>query len=160
MCYMENNISSYILLDSMQITFIVALSVIVGLLLIVLISIPIIRHYRKKNYRELSYLSIKDVVYNNDFYLINNFRFKIDDKKTVLIDHIIGGNKYFYVISDYYYGHGSLTGKIEDASLIYENKKGKKQYTDNPALENKSLLSKLSNVTGIEPSLMVGISLV
>lgn len=157
---MKNIFPSLVLLDSLQITFIVIVSVIAGLLLIVLISIPAIKYFRKKKYRELSYLKIKDVVLNNDYYLINNFRFKIDDKKTVLIDHIIGGEKYFYIISDYYYGRGSLTGRVEDQSLIFENSKGKKSYTDNPVLENKKLLSRLSNVTGIEPSLMVGLVLV
>lgn len=148
------------LLDSTQITFIFIVSIIGFLLLLTIIAIPVIAYVRKKKYRELSYYKIRDVVLNNDYYLINNFKFKIDDKTSYIVDHIIGGDKYFYIISDYYFGSGSLTGNINDQSLIYTNKKGKKKYTDNPITLNKKLLSKLANVTGIDPSLMIGIVLV
>lgn len=150
----------FFLLDNTQISFIVIVSIVGGVFLLTIISIPIIGYFRKKKYRELSYFKIRDVVLNNDFYLINNFKFKIDDNTTLIVDHIIGGEKYFYIISDYYFGNGSLTGNINDQSLIYTNKKGKKSYTDNPITLNKKLVSKLSNVTGIDPSLMIGIVLI
>ena len=118
------------LLDSTQITFIVIVSIIGFLLLLTIIAIPVIAYVRKKKYRELSYYKIRDVVLNNDYYLINNFKFKIDDKTSYIVDHIIGGDKYFYIISDYYFGSGSLTGNINDQSLIYTNKKGKKKWKE------------------------------
>ena len=92
--------------------------------------------------------------------IINNFKFKVDDKTSINVDHIIGGEKYIYIVLDYYYGKGSLYGQINDQSLIYEDRKGIKSYTDNPIERSRKLISKLSNVTGIDPSLMIGIILV
>ena len=107
----------------------------------------------------MTYLGIYRVALDNDFYLINQFVFKIDSTKIASVDHILFGNKYIYILSSKYY-QGDLVGKYQDKSLIFISHRGKKCYTDNPYNQVKYLASKLSSSTGIDASLMIGIILV
>ena len=96
---------------------------------------------------------------DKDYYLINDFLFKIDDSHVGRIDHILFADKYIFVINDFYYD-GNIIGKETDKSIILVGKDGKKQYEDNPLALNRKLISKLSLITGINQSLIVGICLI
>ena len=95
----------------------------------------------------------------NDYYLINNFTFKVDSATYLTVNHMLFADKYVYLIMDFYYD-GDIAGKAFDKSLIFMSNKGKKQYIDNPILISKNILTKLSMSTGIQPSIMIGISLI
>lgn len=114
---------------------------------------------QKNNHREVYYKTIRAIADNQDYYLINNFIFKIDGSKTAVIDHLLIGEKYFYIITSLYY-EGNLSGKEFDNSLILTTKEKGKTYTDNPLFMTKTLLTRLSTVTGIDVSMMIGIVLV
>ena len=96
---------------------------------------------------------------DRDFYLINQYVFNADDKNKVMIDHILFGNKFIYLITSKYY-EGDLLGKQNDPSLILIDKKGRRNYTDNPIERSKFLMSRLSMTTGIDTALMIGIVIV
>ena len=96
---------------------------------------------------------------DKDYFLLNNFLFKIDDNHTALIDHILCGEKYIYLINSYHYD-GSLKGEIFDQSLVYSPKKGPKKYTKNHMLGMRKLLERLSMVTNLDQDLFIGIVLV
>ena len=113
----------------------------------------------RKEFKYYYYRFIYKEALYQDLYLINNFMFKIDDTHVGKIDHILFANKYIYIINDYYFD-GDIEGKDTDASLIFISRTGKKKYMDNLLLDNKKLISKLSLITGINSSLMIGISLV
>lgn len=146
-------------ITTIQLVFFIAVPIVVLTLLFFFIFIPLRKRYIKKNYDEYYYRTIHRIVTNEDYYLINRFLFKVDDSRTGTIDHILFGDKYIYIISSKYYD-GDLIGKQYDKSLILINSKGKKCYVNNPFLENKLLLERLSMNTDVDSQLMIGIVLV
>ncbi|MBO7573488.1 MAG: NERD domain-containing protein [Bacilli bacterium] len=146
-------------LTNIQLAFVIIVPIVLVLFLGICIYFPVSRFYHKKNFQIHYYKRIYRVALDNDYYLINQFVFKIDSAKVASVDHILFGNKYIYVLSSKYY-QGDLVGKYQDKSLIFISHRGKKCYTDNPYNQVKFLASKLSSSTGIDASLMIGIVLV
>lgn len=146
-------------LNIYQLIFVIAVPIVVLIVAFFLIFLPLRKRSYRKNYDEYYYKTIHRIVTDEDYYLINRFIYKIDDTKTGTIDHIIFGEKYFYLISSKYY-EGDITGKQFDKSLILIDNHGKKFYVDNPFLESKLLLERLSLNTEVDTSLMIGIVIV
>ncbi len=150
---------SLINLSNGQIAFLIIVPIIVIAGLFCAIFFPLRKRKMRKEFKYYYYRFIYKEALYQDLYLINNFMFKIDDTHVGKIDHILFANKYIYIINDYYFD-GDIEGKDTDASLIFISRTGKKKYMDNLLLDNKKLISKLSLITGINSSLMIGISLV
>ena len=146
-------------LTPMQLAFVIIVPVVLFLILVICFYFPISHAYYRKNFQIHYYKRVYRVALDNDYYLINQFVFKIDSSKVASVDHILFGNRYIYVLSSKYY-QGDLVGKYQDKSLIFISHRGKKCYTDNPYNQVKFLASKLSSSTGIDASLMIGIILV
>ena len=142
-----------------QLTYIIVAAIIVAGIIFLCIYIPLRSKYKKINYRQYYHDLIYKIAVLDDYYLINDFKFKTDDCHTATIDEILIGEKYFYIITCLYF-EGELTGKETDSSLIFIPKIGPRKYTDNPFLETKRIIQKLSLRTGIDTSLMIGIVLV
>lgn len=146
-------------LTNIQLAFVIIVPIILFIFLVLCLYFPISGAYRRKFFQIHFYKKVYRVALDNDYYLINQFVFKIDSSKNATVDHILFGNKYIYAIISKYY-QGDLIGKYADKSLIFISHKGKKCYTDNPYNEAKFLTSKLSSSTGIDASLMIGIVLI
>lgn len=146
-------------LDFTQITFIIVASVVGTILLFIFAIIPLLHIIHKHNYKGYYYRKIYSYTLNHDFYLINNFVFRLDSKHNTSIDHILFGDKFIYVIMDKYY-EGDLMGNSYDQSLILIAKNGSKNYVDNPYVLFNKLLSRLSTATGINTDLMIGITMI
>ena len=142
-----------------QVAFLIIVPIIVIAGLFCLIFFPLRKRRMKKEFKYYYYRFIYKEALYQDLYLINNFMFKIDDTHVGKIDHILFANKYIYIINDYYFD-GDIEGKDTDASLIFISRTGKKKYMDNLLLDNKKLIGKLSLITCINSSLMMGVSLV
>ena len=153
------NLSILLQLNTIQWAFVIIVPIVLLIFLFVCIYYPIANALRRKNFQIHFYKMVYRVALDNDFYLINQFVFKVDSSKNSIVDHILFGEKYIYVIISKYY-QGDLLGKYLDKSLIFISHKGKKCYTDNPYNESKFLTSKLSSSTGIDASLMIGIVLI
>lgn len=148
-----------IYLTTLQILFIVIVPIIVVVGIFLLIKFPISRLYQKLNFNKYVYHKIYSIVQNNDYYLINNYKFSIDETHKILIDHIIFAEKYIFVCVDRYI-EGNLAGNDGNASLILLSKNGDKRYVDNPYLSLCKLLRQLSSVTGISTEMMIGLIIV
>ena len=146
-------------LSNIQLAFLIIAPVVVLLFAAFCLYFPISHAYKAKHFQIHYYKKVYRVALDNDYFLINQYVFKIDNSKVASVDHILFGNKYIYVLSSKYY-QGDLVGKYHDKSLIFISHKGKKCYTDNPYNQVKFLASKLSSSTGVDPSLMIGIVLV
>ena len=146
-------------IPNIQLAFYIVAPVVLLLFVSFCLYFPISHAYRAKNFQIHYYKKVYRVALDHDYFLINQFVFKIDNSKVASVDHILFGNKYVYVISSKYY-QGDLVGKYHDKSLIFISHKGKKCYTDNPYNQVKFLASKLSSSTSVDPSLMIGIVLV
>lgn len=146
-------------LTSIQLAFVIIVPIVVALFLAIVLYIPISARYKRSHFQVRFYKRVYKVALENDYYLINQFYFKVDSNKLAKVDHIIFGEKYIYVILCKYY-EGNLVGKSSDKSLIFISHKGKKCYTDNPINQSKQLASKLSSSTGLDASLLIGITLI
>ena len=146
-------------LSTIQLAFFIVVPVVVLLFAAFCLYFPISHAYRAKHFQIHYYKKVYRVALDHDYFLINQFVFKVDSAKVANVDHILFGGKYIYVITSMYY-QGDLVGKYHDKSLIFISHKGKKCYTDNPYNQVKFLASKLSSSTGIDPSLMIGIVLI
>ena len=146
-------------LNVAQIIFIIVVPIVLGVIIFLAIYFPVRNKRMKTEYKYYYYKRIYKLAMDKDYYLINNFLFKIDDSHVARIDHILFGDKYIYIISDSYFP-GDIDGKENDPSIILINKQGKKNYEDNPLNFNKRLTSRLSLITGINPSLMIGICMI
>lgn len=146
-------------LTTPQLIYIISVSLIVLVVIFLLLYFPIRKRIIKKKYVEHYYKEIYKIALNNDYYLINTFAFKVDDSSVLRINHILFGEKYVYLINDYHFD-GDIAGKAFDKSLILFSKKGKKCYIDNPIVRSKFLLERLCIMTGLDPTIMIGISLV
>ena len=153
------NFKMLVQLTNIQLAFVIIVPIVLLIFLFICIYIPASGAYRRKHFQVHFYKQVYRVALNNDYYLINQFVFKVDSSKNATVDHILFGSKYIYVIISKYY-QGDLVGKYLDKSLIFISHKGKKCYTDNPFNEVKLLASKLSSSTSIDASLMIGIVLI
>lgn len=146
-------------LTTVQLAFVIIVPIVVILFFAIVLYFPISAAYRRKRFQVIFYKRVYKVALENDYYLINQFYFKVDSNKLAKVDHILFGEKYIYVILTKYY-EGDLVGKSTDKSLIFISHKGKKCYTDNPIIQAKSLASKLSSSTGLDTSMLIGITLI
>jgi hypothetical protein len=148
-----------ILLTVPQIAFIITLVLVVIAIILFIVLVPLRRRKNKNNFRKHYYKTIYKIAFDEDYYLINDFLLRVDNNNVAKIDHILFGNKYIYLINDYYY-EGDLTGKDSDESLILINENGKKFYTDNPNKLADKIANKISRRHMIDKSLLIGITLV
>lgn len=146
-------------LTNIQLAFVIIVPIAIVLFLAAVLYFPISGAYRRRHFQTHFYKRVYKVALENDYYLINQYLFKIESSKLAKVDHILFGDKYIYVILSKYY-EGDLLGKSSDKSLIFISHKGKKQYTDNPIIESKQLTSKLSSSTGLDASLLIGLVLI
>ena len=110
-------------------------------------------------YKRFYYDYVNHVVKYNDFYLINNLAFDILETQTLSIDHLIGGDKYIYVIIDYYVDGGIKIDPLQPISYVYK-KDDKKFEIANPLQVVAHSMTKLYSLSGISSEFLVGIVLI
>jgi len=120
---------------------------------------PVKKIIWRRAHEKLFYHKVLKVARDGDFYLVNNLMLETGGSTNVMIDHIIGGDKFIFVISDRYYD-GALNAKANEASWFSYRKGGKKIDIANPLLENRFAMDRLSIASGINTSFMIGIVLV
>lgn len=141
----------------------IALAILLVLLVVfALVYRPLKRKLLTKNYVKIYGRSIYHLAEDLDYYLINNLALSSNDRSKIVIDHVLFGEKYIYVIKDRYY-NGGISAKEKDNSWIYYTGKKKnltKQYIDNPLKINMLRLKKLAQITGIDKSMFISIVLI
>ena len=150
---------SLIKLTTAQLIFLIVVPIVV--IAIGILVILLVRKYKniERDFKYHYYKRIYKIAMDKDYYLINNFLFRIDSAHVARIDHILFADKYIYIINDFYI-NGDIDGKENDASLVVIPRQGKKYYIDNPVLANANLVKKLSMITSINPSLMIGVCII
>jgi hypothetical protein len=141
----------------------VALAILTFLSIIFFIVFPFVKKsFLKKNYVRSYGKEVYKIANFYDLYLINRLVLKSNDDSRIHIDHLLFGNKFIFVIKDYYFD-GQLKGKEVDQSWVYyfgKEKDPKKEYVKNPLLENKARVNKLSILTGLNESFLISVILV
>lgn len=140
----------------------IALAVLLVLVVLFLIFFPKILKARfKKGVVPIYGKKIYRYALHNDLYLINQLELKGNDDQLIKIDHLLFGNKYIYIISDFYLP-GTIEAKENDQSFIYTTpgKESKKYYIDNLLIKNADLARKVATNLGLNASLFIPIALV
>ncbi len=141
--------------SSVRLTVFIVLAVILaaGLFLLFFYE-PLKKAIYRHNPARLFYGKINAMVLDHDYYLINELKIE-EGGYEMEIDHLIGGDKYLYLIFDLFC-QGGISLEPDDAKWIVYTKEGKR-YIDNPLIAAEGVLAKLAAKTGIDPSLMVAI---
>jgi len=120
---------------------------------------PVKRFLGRHNLSHVFFHSVMKVARNGDYYLLNDLTLKVGGEDYLKIDHILGGDKFIYVITDERY-EGAINAKPSDNRWVYYKKKGTKCDIPNPLLYNKLAMDRLSIQSGIASSFLVGIVLI
>jgi hypothetical protein len=143
-----------------RLTVFVVLCVFLGAAFLFLFLYRPVKHLLfKKNPTRAFYSKVMKVAKYHDFYLINDLKLNLSGSDYVHIDHILAGDRYIYVITDCYLD-GALSAKPEDPLWVYYKRGGKKESIPNGLKANRVAMERLSIVTGIDSSFLVGIVLV
>lgn len=147
-----------------KVTIFIVAAVFVGIaLLFWFLYSPVRTLIFRKTPNEVFYRKIIKIVRDGDFYLINNFEVEIEKGKIMKIDHIIGGNKYIYIITDRYFD-GTIVGEAVDDYWLYFTKGRKdavvKTEIVNPLMETKNMIVRLGIQRSLPMEYVVGIVLV
>lgn len=94
-----------------------------------------------------------------DFYLINQLEISVTASDSIFIDHLIFGDKYIYLVSDFVF-KGTLSGKSQDSKWILKTNKGEEIIVDSPFYKNRELVKKLSLRTALDQTTFIAVTLV
>ena len=146
--------------QEVRLTLFIVCAILVGLsFLLWFCYAPIKKIVWRKAHDKLFYRKVLKVARDGDFYLINNLPLQTGGSSSLVIDHIIGGDKFIFVITDRFYD-GALNVKTNEPSWFYYRKGDKKIDIPNPLLANRFAVDRFSIASGINTSFMVGIVLV
>ncbi|HBF68566.1 MAG TPA: hypothetical protein DDW20_04515 [Firmicutes bacterium] len=142
---------------------IICLSVLLIISILLFSFCPLIKKaIYKKRFLFIYGKKVYKLAYKKDYYLINNIKIKADDDQFLHIDHLLFGDKYVYLIKDYYFD-GGLSLNNKDASWIFyygNSKKPKQKYVKNPMNDNDKRINKFCQLTGLDKSLFISIILI
>ncbi len=143
-----------------RLTLFVILSVLCGIFLLVLFFYrPLKGLLVRHNVMRFYYHRVMREARFHDYYLVNDIHYRLGGSDYVHIDHVLGGDKYIYVITDVYY-EGAISAKSDDVHWVNYPKKGKKIKIPNPLMASKNAVDRFSKASGINTSFLVGIVLV
>lgn len=94
-----------------------------------------------------------------DYYLINQLEISVTASDSIFIDHLIFGDKYIYLVSDFVF-KGTLSGKSQDSKWILKTNKGEEIIVDSPFYKNRELVKKLSLRTALDQTTFIAVTLV
>ncbi len=138
--------------------YIIFAIIVFSALLFWIIYYPVRKKLFSARYKKFYYNYVNHVVKCNDFYLINNLSFDAGNSRSLSIDHLVGGNKYIYVIIDYFVDGGLKIDPHQPISYVY--KKDEKYEIANPLQVTLHSMNKLSSLSGISSEFLVGIVLI
>ena len=75
-------------LNPLQIIFVIATPVVLIFIVLFFIVIPINKRHIKKNFVEYCYKAIYKIAFDEDYYLINNFSYRVDSSKIAFVINI------------------------------------------------------------------------
>ncbi len=139
--------------------WLVLLFVIISAFLFWIFYPPIKKKIMKKNVKKFFYKKVIKVANYGDYYLINEVVIRPENANSPSIDHLLIGNKYFYLIYDYCFD-GAVDASFEDEYWTYHKAKGNKVKIENPLKVSDEISQYFALTNSIDPSYMVTIVLI
>ena len=144
------------------IIFIALIALLFITIMFVLLYRPIKKSILKKKYVEIYGKKIYLIARDFDYFLINNFDYKLSDGTKFHIDHLLFGEKYIYVINDMYIDGGINAKENDNAWIAFtkHKKQIKKRFVSNPLKDNKAIADSFVKLTRLENDYIKSIVLV
>ena len=144
------------------IIFIALIALLFITIMFVLLYRPIKKSILKKKYVEIYGKKIYLIARDFDYFLINNFDYKLSDGTKFHIDHLLFGEKYIYVINDMYIDGGINAKENDNAWIVFTKNKNqiKKRFVSNPLKDNKAIADSFVKLTRLENDYIKSIVLV
>ncbi|MCQ2797044.1 MAG: hypothetical protein MJ241_01120 [Bacilli bacterium] len=139
--------------------YIVAAIIVGGLLIAWFLYTPIKNWLWRHRTPEMFYKKVLKVANDFDFYLVNNIKVKSGTRAIGVINHIIGGDKYLYLISECYF-NGVVEARSDDKIWVFYSKDGKKSDFRNQIQVNNDIINAFCMSTSISKSFIRGIVII
>ncbi len=124
---------------------------------IVLYFFPIIRSvFKRRHFRYYMGKKVYKIAHDNDYLLLQNLVLKISSDAYAKFDHVLFGNKYFYLINDKSY-NGDVIGSNRDEIWQFYGNSNSSQGIKNPLRVNQRRMDHFSNITGIDKEMLINI---
>lgn len=130
-----------------QLILVAAIILVIFLIVLLIIKLKSKSKYYVKNPKNKSLdKKIRKYAMDRDFLFLSDVFLPVNNEKAVIIDNIIFGNKYIYVISQKHW-EGTLKGFEYDTKwmVTYKNQTN---YVDNPLISNRYKVHVLMNFLG------------
>ena len=139
----------------------ICLLILLCLAIIFFITYPIFkRRLLSRNFNNFCNKKIAYISKRNKFKFLNNLNLENFNSEKLGIDNIILGNKYIYIISNYYYD-GVVKGELEDNSWNYFKKSSLNSvYVDNLYKKAKQIVDEFTSLIHVNQGLIIQISLI
>lgn len=142
-----------------RLTVFIIIALLVGLgFLVWFFYAPVKRLLWRHNEARMFYSHVMKTARDGDFYLLNNLKLSVGND-SILINHVLGGDKFLYVITECYY-EGALSVKPTEHTWIHYQQNGTKEKIASPFDANHFAMERLSTISGISSSFMVGVVLI
>lgn len=145
-----------VLLDTYQKIYIAAGTAAILLILFLLGLFIYKRVYKKRHYKEVTFLKLSHLAKANDYLLLNNFKLDFDDQHIANIDHILISKKYIFLITDFDLS-GVISGELRDPLLRVANNYSEAVNVSNPLNYNINLVKRLHTAYRFDPSFLKGV---
>ena len=144
------------LLDTFQKIYI-ASGVAAILLILFLLGLFIYKRvWKKRHFKEATFLKLSHLAKANDYLLLNNFKLDFDDQHIANIDHILISKKYIFLITDFDLS-GVISGELRDPLLRVVNNVKSAVNVSNPLNYNINLVKRLHTAYRFDPTFLKGV---
>ncbi|MCR5490792.1 MAG: NERD domain-containing protein [Bacilli bacterium] len=144
---------------SVRLSIFIVVATIVGLLVAFMLLYAPVKRILNKNFTiRMYYRRVRRVVDDRDMLLINNFKNYTAEQEAFHIDHIVIGEKFFYVIRDRYYD-GALAANAKDNRWVFYRGE-ESRLIPNPMLRNELRVERMSLMSNIPSQEIISIVLI
>ena len=139
----------------------IALAIILVLFIVAFVLfLLMLRKMTSESFKRLATRKVRNIARRHKLLAIENLNILNYKREHLGIDHVIFGNKYVYIITDYML-KGFVSGEVNDNSWVYFNKlKKKNQYLDNLSYVSDKNIQEFAGILGISTEPIVSICLV
>jgi hypothetical protein len=139
--------------------FVIAAIFMAAFFLVLFFYKPVKRYVFRHHMARVFYHKVLVVVRNQDYFFVNDLSLPAGSGQALHIDHVIAGEKFIYVVTDYYF-EGAIAPRAFDNYWVYYKKRNRKTLIPNPFNENKAAVELLAMNSGINSSYFVGIVMI
>lgn len=139
----------------------IALAILLVLFIVAFVMFLLfLRNMTAETFKKYAIKKVIRIARRNKLLTVPNLNILNYEREKICVDHVIFGNKYIYIITDFML-KGFVSGEVNDNSWVYYNKIIKKdKYLDNLSLVSDKNIREFAEISGIKADFIVSICLV